>query len=364
MKQLKDFEQELNKCSKCGLCQDVCPIFKLNKNDCAVSKGKFTMLHGVTKGDLTLSKNINKYLDMCLKCGKCTAFCPAGIDACEIINTAKIEFMNKSYTTSILQFIHKIFMLFVKFCANITKPLRPTLKKAENPKMVLLYFKGCVNNVLPNTDKYLNKIFKGLPVDIVEPEFDCCGLPFLSDGCIESFEKVAKSNISKFDCKYDYLVTDCASCESTILDYPKYVKDFELLPSKSINWGNLIAFLDIKFVFKKNMKITFHKPCHLKNDVFLNKILKNCTNIEYFKMQDYDECCGFAGSFILKNNKISKELMKNKAKSVINSGADYVITSCPACIMGLNYGLNMMNNRKVKVLSLLELLAMADEIKY
>ena len=49
MKKLKDFQNELNKCSKCGLCQDVCPIFELSSNECAVSKGKFIMLHGVTK---------------------------------------------------------------------------------------------------------------------------------------------------------------------------------------------------------------------------------------------------------------------------------------------------------------------------
>ncbi len=89
MKKLKDFQNELNKCSKCGLCQDVCPIFELSSNECAVSKGKFIIkLHGVTKGDLKLSKNINKYIiDMCLKCGKCNNFCSAGIDVCQIFKT-------------------------------------------------------------------------------------------------------------------------------------------------------------------------------------------------------------------------------------------------------------------------------------
>ena len=74
MKKLKDFERELNKCSKCGLCQSACPLFKINPNDCIASKGKFIMLHGVTKGDLKLTKNINKYLDLCLKCGKCCRY--------------------------------------------------------------------------------------------------------------------------------------------------------------------------------------------------------------------------------------------------------------------------------------------------
>ena len=44
MKKLKDFEKEINKCSKCGLCQQACPIFQITGNECAVSKGKFTIL--------------------------------------------------------------------------------------------------------------------------------------------------------------------------------------------------------------------------------------------------------------------------------------------------------------------------------
>ena len=76
MKKLSDFKDEISKCSKCGLCQSVCPIYKLTGNDCAVSRGKFVMLDGVLKGDLKLNKNINKYLDLCLKCDKCSNFCP------------------------------------------------------------------------------------------------------------------------------------------------------------------------------------------------------------------------------------------------------------------------------------------------
>ena len=80
MKNLEDYAGDINKCSKCGLCQSVCPVYKETGNDCAVSRGKFVMLDGVLKGDLKLNKNINKYLDLCLKCGKCSDFCPSGID--------------------------------------------------------------------------------------------------------------------------------------------------------------------------------------------------------------------------------------------------------------------------------------------
>ena len=60
MQKLDSFNDDINKCSKCGLCQSVCPVYKVTGNDCAVSRGKFIMLKGILNGDLKLNKIINK----------------------------------------------------------------------------------------------------------------------------------------------------------------------------------------------------------------------------------------------------------------------------------------------------------------
>ena len=360
MKCLKDFENELNKCSKCGLCEAACPLFKVDPNDCVASKGKFIMLHGVTKGDLKLSKKINKYIDLCLKCGKCNDFCPSGIDVCQILNTAKHEYEKDKFLSAIVKFLQSkyVFDVFLKLGEVISAPFRPK-KRVQEQATNILYFKGCVNKICPKTDIYINKIFKDTLINIIEPNFDCCGLPFLSEGNLERFEQVATSNLEKLSTPYDFLVTDCASCESTLLDYPKYIENADIQTNKSINWGDLIALKEIKFNFKKPIKVTFHKPCHLKNDSFFEKIISNCQNVEYVKMDDYDECCGLAGSFSLKNPKTFMTLAKQKAQNIIKTNADYVITTCPACVAGLKVGLAITNG-KTKVVSLLEFLSKGD----
>lgn len=361
MKELKDFEKDLNKCSKCGLCEIACPLFKLEPNDCVASKGKFIMLHGVAKGELKLSPKINSYIDMCLKCGKCDDFCPSGIDVCTILNTAKYEYSKNTFSGKLIHLLlsRPIFRTFVKLCETISKPYRPKFENKEKTTTVA-YFKGCVNQIFPNTDKYLAKIFKNSDVEIITPDFDCCGLPFLSEGAMERFIESAKYNISKLNFDYDYLLADCASCQSTISEYSKYIEniDFE---GKIHNWGDLIALKNLKFKFKNPIKITFHKPCHLKNDKFFKRIIDNCENVEYIQMEDYDGCCGFAGSFGIKNRNFSKQLSQIKTKNIAKTNADYVITTCPACILGIKQGLFLENN-KTKVLSLLEFLSMADEI--
>lgn len=393
MKKLEDFKEEINKCSKCGLCQSVCPIYKLTGNDCAVSRGKFVMLDGVLKGDLKLNRNINKYLDLCLKCDKCSNFCPSSIDVCKILETAKYNYEKNTLWGKFIFFLESKYVFgnllkLFKIIIN-SHPLRVEKQLiaseasnrdvgAEANKLKLLYFKGCVNNIFPQTDKFLHKLFDNSDVEIIEKDFDCCGLPFLSSGNLERFEEVKKHNLELMNCDFDYILTDCASCESTLKWYfqptrndvgqesPTY--DLSLRANEKsvaipsfISLGELIANQNIKFKFEKPIKVTFHKPCHLENDDFLLKVIENCENVEYVKMKDYDECCGFSGEFAIKNHKISMQISKQKAQNAINTGADYVITTCPACVLGLKQGM-LGIKKSPKVLSLSDFLNLAINI--
>ena len=201
--------------------------------------------------------------------------------------------------------------------------------------------------ICPRSDIYLNKIFENSDIEIIQKDFDCCGLPFLSSGNLERFEEVKNHNIKMLDCDFDYILTDCASCESTLKKY---------IDAKFINIGELLLKSQIKFKFPHNTKVTFHKPCHLENDDFLIPLFDNCENVEYIKMDDYDSCCGFGGEFSIKNIRLSKSISENKAKNILKTNTDYVLTSCPGCVIGLKMGL--IGHRKApKVISLLDFFA-------
>ena len=377
MKKLEDFADDINKCSKCGLCQSVCPVYKITGNDCAVSRGKFVMLDGVLKGDLKLNKNIEKYLDMCLKCGKCKDFCPSNIDVCEIFNTAKYECAKNTIQGKFEKFFESklvfgTFMKFMKIFRRINSTASISGNRGEGC-IKLLYFKGCVNNVYPKTERALKKIFSNLNVEIIERDFDCCGLPFLSSGNMERFEEVKKYNLALVDSDFDYILTDCASCESTLKGYfnsthaPLTTEDkkasFERAVARSdggfsfVNAAEFLAGQNIKFKFKKPVKVTFHKPCHLENDEFLKPLLQKCENVEYIEAEDYDECCGFAGEFAIKNHKISKNISVKKANNIAKTNADIVLTTCPACILGIKHGFLFSGKKSPKIMNIMEFFA-------
>lgn len=357
MKKLSDFADDINKCSKCGKCQEVCPIYKLTGNDCAVSRGKFVMLKGVLNGDLKLSKTINKYLDMCLKCGKCKDFCPSDIDICQIFNTAKSEYVKGSFYGKVTKLLQSIRLLchpeFISGSNN--RKAGEILKQVQNDITnchKLLYFDGCVNKVYPKAKRAMLKVLSHYDVELIEKDFDCCGMPFLSSGNLERFEHAKQHNLELLKGNYDYIITDCASCESTLNDYGA---------QNVVNICHFLAIQDKKFIFNKPLKVTFHKPCHLKDDSFLKPLFAKCQNVEYIQAKDYDECCGFAGEFALRNPKISFKMTRKKAQNLADTGADIILTACPACIMGIHQG--FLGKKYHKIMNIIEFLALADEIK-
>jgi len=410
MKNLTDYQEEIHKCSKCGLCQSVCPVYEITGNDCSVSRGKFILLNGIIKGDLKLNKNINKYLDMCLKCNACKNFCPSDIDAREIFLTAKSQyfktapesklikiFHSKAVFTSVLKLVKmatttyrflkidklvsKFYPLFLKTgwvgkkiilanefvgetgLASLKDP-SPFTHHPSHQKAV--YFKGCVNEFInPSVKNAAEKVLSQMGVEILPLNFECCGVPFLSSGNVEQFKKQAEFNLAQIPEDFDYFLTDCASCQGAFEEYKKVIDDEVMIEKlkkileKSLNINEFLV-KNIKSIgFEKKTSITFHKPCHLESMDFLQELLGKSKNIDYNQMEEFDKCCGFSGEFAIKNQSISAEISKNKAKNALATNSNYILTSCPACKLGLVQGL-IENQEFAPVLNLIEFIAMGN----
>ena len=89
MNNLLIYQKEIERCSQCGLCMSVCPLYQQTKNDCANARGLLSVLKGIIKGKLSVDESIIKYLKMCDNCDKCKEFCPSGIDIPTILKSAK-----------------------------------------------------------------------------------------------------------------------------------------------------------------------------------------------------------------------------------------------------------------------------------
>lgn len=408
MRNLSDYQEEVHKCSKCGLCQSVCPVYKVTGNDCSVSRGKFIMLNGILKGDLKLNKNINKYIDMCLKCNACKNFCPSDIDARKIFTAVKSQYFNNVWYSKLVKmfqsrFVFNLFMNLVQIATYLYRffkvdkiignsNVRSILQKSMLGKKIILanqfvggvdiqptrlsltphpevlkvvYFQGCVNEyVNPRVKNAVENVLAKMRVSLIPASFNCCGVPFLSSGNVEQFKKQAEYNLSQIPDEFDFFLTDCASCQGAFKDYENYIDDERLLEKlrkineKSVNVVDFVVKNAQYFQFAKKTTFTFHKPCHLESMEFLPEFLSKAKNVEYREMKDWDVCCGLSGEFAMKNPQISAEISSKKANNALCTDADYIVTSCPACVLGINQGL-IEHNAQAEVLNFIEFVSLS-----
>jgi glycolate oxidase iron-sulfur subunit len=410
-KELKDYSEEVYKCSKCGLCQSVCPVYKKTGLETAVSRGKFTMLNGIITGKLKMSKKAAKNLELCLGCNACYSFCPSSISAEEIISAARHESIKINGMGFIKRFILENFrsnfrLSLLKLALSIYKPtlmplsasavqnipflknytnyiklfnsqLRETVKyKKLTPvkplsDLKIVYFPGCINN-------YVNSSVKNAVLMVLEKngfnvsipkDFKCCGIAARSSGDFKGFKELAEHNISQIFEDVDYILTDCASCGSVWEFYPQFAGEelkakAEDLAAKTININKFLIEQDIYFPENSDLKqkVTYHDPCHLKRFQKVSEeprqVLKNISGIEFKEMKDADVCCGAAGTFCVSQPEISKAISAEKAENIINTEAEIACTSCAGCKIGLYQGL-IEKSSSIPVLHPVELLAKA-----
>ena len=329
MKELKDCKSQIHSCSKCGLCQSVCPIYKETGNDCTVSRGHFIMLKELINGKLKMSKTINRYLDLCLKCSACSNFCPSGINIVEIISLAKAEYFKKHRAEKLYSFIQKFILLNIGL--NFLN-LFSSKNKSKTFEKKVVYFGGCSSKLEGNS--HVVKLLNSLNVEVITPNFDCCGLPFYLRGDMNSFYEYMQKFYKIYDKYKDYeIVTTCASCEKALKMFAEQNKE------KNLNIKNIFEYLkenNLSFELKgKCKKVTFHKPCNLNNYEDIKWLLENTKNLEYIEMKDYDKCCGLSGISNFKERKIMQNIFRNKYDNIKSTNANTVLTSCFGCQVAL-----------------------------
>jgi len=249
--------------------------------------------------------------------------------------------------------------------------IKRMVKKIDKPKYHAAYFVGCyAPNFAPETAAATIRVLNKNRVEVTVPDFACCGLPAAGYGDMESARDLARKNIeiaSKL--KADAIVTPCASCSSFLKDYIKLLADDLEWAEKAKEFAGKVKdisefLVDIGLnteMGELKRKVTFHDPCHLAHYQKIKDqprtILKSIPGVEFVEMVESDMCCGAAGSYAFKNYDLSQKVLERKMGNVAKTGADTLVSSCPACIMQLACGAGQ---QKLPV-SVLEIVDLLDE---
>ena len=86
---MKELEEQLSLCIRCGMCQAVCLLFAETGREADVARGKLALLDGLSQEMFKNPKGVFERLNRCLLCGSCAAGCPSGVNILEIFIKAR-----------------------------------------------------------------------------------------------------------------------------------------------------------------------------------------------------------------------------------------------------------------------------------
>jgi L-lactate dehydrogenase complex protein LldE len=111
-------------------------------------------------------------------------------------------------------------------------------------------------------------------------------------------------------------------------------------------------------------RVTYHPTCHSLRVLRVGdaplRLLRAVRGIEVVTLPDADQCCGFGGTFAVKNADTSMAMLGDKLRAVRETRAEYVVAADNSCLMQIGGALHR-QRAGVQVLHLADVLAQTGE---
>lgn len=96
-KRSEKWENELDKCIRCGYCYELCPLFKSYNWESDTPRGKLLLIHGMITGKLKPTQEIVDKIFQCFYCKNCSDNCSAGVPVTDILTDARADLLDAGF---------------------------------------------------------------------------------------------------------------------------------------------------------------------------------------------------------------------------------------------------------------------------
>lgn len=241
--------------------------------------------------------------------------------------------------------------------------------------MRIALFITCVNDTLfPDTGRAVVRLLERLGHEVVFPaEQTCCGQMHHNTGYRRSAGRLAVRFVRTFE-GADAVVVPSASCAAMIRDgYPRLGAGGSRLSRKAARLAprvydltellvDVLGVTDVGAYYPH--KVAYHPTCHGLRVLGLgdrpHRLLRAVRGLELVEMTRATECCGFGGTFALKNGDVSSAMGADKARHAVDSGAEVLCAVDNSCLMHIG-GVLSRQRSGMRVAHLAEILACTEK---
>ncbi len=239
--------------------------------------------------------------------------------------------------------------------------------------MRISLFIACYNDTLfPETGRAAVQVLERLGHTVDFPmEQTCCGQMHCNTGYRPEAYTLAKRFVEMFR-DAEVVCIPSSSCTAMVRElYPalaaehddtQMLADLAALQPRVFEFSELLidrlGVDDVGAVYPH--RVVYHASCHGLRTLGLGdkpqRLLQKVRGLELVRIENEDRCCGFGGTFAVKNSEVSTAMGEEKTRAVLNTGAD-VCTACDnSCLMHIG-GLLHRQGEAVRTVHLAEILA-------
>ncbi|MHB0979103.1 MAG: (Fe-S)-binding protein [Thermoleophilia bacterium] len=255
----------------------------------------------------------------------------------------------------------------------------PPATAASGPRVG--YWVSCgYNYMLPEVGEAAVAALLGLGASVEVLDNCCCGLPVHGYGDAEGARALARQNIVRLGdlSRFDAVVSECGSCSGHLKEYPALLAADPEFSVRARRLASTVrSFSEYVFAQEEGRSpavsspeeapgpapvaslgvppgepgaapgepliVTFHEPCHLGaryQGVVRQprELLRRLPGVEFRELPEADSCCGAAGSYNVLHPDVAGAILERKMERVEATGAQVLVTECPACILQLSLG--------------------------
>jgi L-lactate dehydrogenase complex protein LldE len=233
-----------------------------------------------------------------------------------------------------------------------------------------LFITCLTDTMFPETGKAVVTVLERLGHQVDFPAGQaCCGQMHFNTG----YRREAAAMVPRFArafSGYEAIVTPSASCAAMIREYyPALAQPDQGLADAVADLTprvhDLATFLvdvlgveDVGAYYPH--RVTYHPTCHSLRLLRVGdrplRLLRNVTGIDLVELPDADTCCGFGGTFAVKNADTSTAMLADKMRSVLDTQAEVCTAGDSSCLMHIGGGLTRLQTG-TRTVHLAEILA-------
>jgi L-lactate dehydrogenase complex protein LldE len=219
---------------------------------------------------------------------------------------------------------------------------------------IALFITCVADTLFPEVGQATVRLLERLGHEVVFPaEQTCCGQMHLNSGYRRDAEQLGRRFRSIFG-EFDAVVSPSSSCVGTVRSEWGMSNVFELSEL-------LVQKLGVENVGARfPAKVAYHPTCHSLRAIRVGdaplRLLQNVRGLELVEQADPEECCGFGGTFALKNADTSSAMLEDKCAALEASGARWCTALDSSCLLHIGGGLSRRRS-PTGVIHLAEILA-------